>query len=129
MTSRYDDGTGQLCSMSVGAHDSYVLYEQAYCCPDNDVPQNCSWTFDIGTTFDPQKICTPTVCPATIVRYTTALDPPNPYKDIDSLGGVDCSAYQPLPDRDPNWSYCCDPPEDYNGNWPVNSSPLGEPGR
>ncbi|KAK4116057.1 hypothetical protein N656DRAFT_841568 [Canariomyces notabilis] len=98
MTSRYDDGTGQLCSVSVGAHDS--------------------WTFDIGTTFNPQKTCTPTVCPATIVRYTTALDPPNPYKDIDSLGGVDCSAYQPLPNRDPNWSYCCDPPEDYNGNWP-----------
>ena len=124
-TSRYDDGKGQLCSVSLGdSPDVYVSFQQAYCCPTDDQPQNCSWTFDIGTTIDPQKICLPTVCPSTQVQYTTALDPPNPFKDLASLEGEDCSAYQPLPGQDPNWSYCCDPPEDYNGKWPVDPSYL-----
>ena len=125
MTSRYDDGTGKLCSVSAGHGTGvYVEYQQAFCCPDDDAPQNCGWTFELGTTYDPQKVCLPTVCPATMVKYTTALDPPNAYKDVTSLGGVDCSAYQTLPDQDPNWSYCCDPPEDYNGKWPVDPSYL-----
>ncbi|KAH8889137.1 hypothetical protein GQ53DRAFT_653194, partial [Thozetella sp. PMI_491] len=124
-TSRYDDGNGQLCSVSMGdSPNVYVSFQQAYCCPNDDIPQNCSWTFEEGATFDPQKICLPTVCPPTKVQYTTALDPPNPFKDVQSLEGVDCSAYQPLPGQNPNWPYCCDPPENYNGKWPVDPSYL-----
>ncbi len=119
-TVRLDDGRGRLCAVFLG-HSSLVAHSfmQAYCCPTGNTPQNCSWTFNLG--FDPQRECLPTVCPSTQVRYTTALDPLN-------AGGadvhLDCSAYQPLPGQDPNWSYCCDPPEDKEGKWPVDPAYL-----
>ncbi|KAK3897425.1 hypothetical protein C8A05DRAFT_39031, partial [Staphylotrichum tortipilum] len=71
MTSRYDDGAGKLCSVSSGGTDVYTQHGQAFCCPDDDVPQNCAWTFDLNTeTFDPQRPCLPTVCPAIMVWTT-----------------------------------------------------------
>lgn len=122
-TSRYDDGNGQLCSVSIGyATDVFISFQQVYCCPTNDIPQNCSWTFK--GTGDAELLCNPLICPSTQIQYTTALDPPNPFKDVASLEGVDCTTYQPLPGQNPNWPYYCDPPEDYNGKWPVDPSYL-----
>lgn len=53
------------------------------------------------------------------MQYTTALDPPNPFKGSGSLEDAYCQAYPPPAGENPNWPYCCDPPEAYNEKWPV----------
>lgn len=130
MTLRYDNGNGQTCAASLG-DDVELSFSQAYCCPTNDVPQNCSWTFSPNTPsgqiaeFNPENICNPSLCDPTQVQYTTALDPPNPFVgNGDSLENVDCTAYPPPAGGNPNWPYCCNPPEAYNEKWPVDPSYL-----
>ncbi|OAA41490.1 Chitinase II [Beauveria brongniartii RCEF 3172] len=116
-TWRYDDNRSALCPKN-GA--------QAFCCPQDDDPQNCHWTFESldGTVPSEKQRCLPTTCPDTQIQYTLARVPPNTGKDVASLGGFSCTSIRPLPNQKPDWPYCCDPPEDYNGKWPVDPSYL-----
>lgn len=129
MTGRHDNGNGELCAKEMkDKHPSEMslLYSQAFCCPNNDVPKNCSWTFDRNTPFnqftlyDPKAMCDPEPCPKGQVQYTTALDPDNPAIGTPgSLGSTNCALY-PIPaGENPNFKYCCNPPDPYNEKWPV----------
>ncbi|ETS82826.1 hypothetical protein PFICI_04702 [Pestalotiopsis fici W106-1] len=131
VTSRYDDGNGKLCSVSMGdAVGVYHSFVQGFCCPNDDVPSNCSWTFTANSrsSVNINEIeCNPSSCPSTKVQYTTALDPPNPYRDPEATFSKSrCDSYPPAAGSDPQWPLCCDPPESYNKKWPVDPSYLWE---
>lgn len=122
MTLRYDNGHGQTCASENGGGTIYY-WAQAYCCPTNDVPQNCSWPFE-SLPDTSNNYCYPPSCDSTQVQYTTALDPPNPYIGNGPYQDPGCEAYTPPPAENPYWPYCCNPPEAYNEKWPVDPSYL-----
>ncbi|GKZ26889.1 hypothetical protein AbraCBS73388_003278 [Aspergillus brasiliensis] len=124
MTTRYDDGNGDLCSTDED-DDLMILYAQAYCCPSDDVPSNCSWTFE-DLPHTAEYLCYPSACDATKLQYTSALDPYQPHYGGGLSSGNECTAYTPPAGENPNWPYCCNPPQANSEKWPVDPKYLWE---
>lgn len=124
MTHRYDDGTGSTCA-SDDDNNLEIIYAQAYCCPTDNVPSNCSWPFD-SLPHTPENYCYPSACDSTQVQYTTALDPDEPYFGDGLSPGDECLKYAPPANESPNWPYCCNPPQADNEKWPVDPKDLWE---
>lgn len=79
------------------------------------------------TLYDPQRICQPSPCPNTQVQITSAQDPPigPEFTGAVNIGSaVNCAGYPLSPGQSPYFPYCCDPPSQYNNNWPVDPSYL-----
>ncbi|KAJ5946733.1 hypothetical protein N7454_003572, partial [Penicillium verhagenii] len=124
MTTRFDDGTGSLCSSDEDG-DLMILYAQAYCCPSDDVPSNCSWSFE-DLPHTAEYLCYPQKCDSTKLKYTTALDPSQPHYGNGLSSGNECTPYTPPAGEDPNWPYCCSPPQANSEKWPVDPKYLWE---
>ncbi|KAJ5715268.1 uncharacterized protein N7483_012449 [Penicillium malachiteum] len=93
MTHRYDDGTGSTCA-SDDDNSLEIIYAQAYCCPTDNLPSNCSWPFDNLPHTD-ANICYPSACDSTQVQYMTALDPAESYFGDGLESDDDCLKYAP----------------------------------
>ncbi|KAJ9481815.1 hypothetical protein VN97_g11646 [Penicillium thymicola] len=137
VASRYDTNSGDWCSLEFSSplHDRF---KQGLCCPKSKGFDNCQWTSDSlggedgGTTlYDPARACQPSQCKKTQTKLAEAYEPPlNPHfvrcGDGHCTVGDKCSAYPILPEFDPQFYLCCDPPSEYNEKWPVPPSWLWE---
>ena len=127
-TYRYDNDDGSLCNPNVPQS-----FYRAFCCPSSNPYKNCDWSNNPNPApgqivpYDPETICKPSQCPSGQVQITDAQDPPNgpEFSGAVNIGSaVDCAAYPLSPGQSPWFPYCCDPPSQYNNNWPVDPSYL-----
>ncbi|KAL4860436.1 hypothetical protein BDV12DRAFT_205062 [Aspergillus spectabilis] len=125
LASCFDTDDGGWCSNEFNSnlHDQF---KQGLCCPKSKGFNRCEWTMsdlngaEDGETsiYDPSKASwEPAPMNAQLRRRCI-----NGHCTV----GEQCSAYPILPEYDSKFYLCCDPPSEYDENWPVPPSWLWE---
>ncbi|KAJ6151670.1 hypothetical protein N7470_006798 [Penicillium chermesinum] len=130
VASRFDTDDGGWCSREFSS-DLHDRFKRGLCCPKSKKFDNCRWTTqDAVSTLD-DATCQPRQCKKTQTKISEAYEPMiNPYSAKyckgDCTVGDQCAANPILPEFDPAFYLCCDPPSQYNEDWPVPPSYLWE---
>ncbi|KAL4805719.1 hypothetical protein BDV18DRAFT_160604 [Aspergillus unguis] len=140
VASRFDTNNGGWCSNEFNSnlHDRF---KQGLYCPKSKGFNRCQWTTsDLNgadnsetSVYDPSKACQPRQYKKTQTKLSKAWEPA-PLNaqlgrrciDGHCTVGEQCSAYPILPEYDSKFYLCCDPPSEYDENWPVPPSWLWE---
>lgn len=97
---------------------------QTFCCPKSDTYKNCQWETQALKTGKEADQCLARPCDDTQVAITHALVPEPNFATSGTPQAIqDCGAKLPTDNID-YFSYCCDPPSEYEENWPVDPEKL-----
>lgn len=118
LTTRRNDGKGILCDRT------NMNLVQTFCCPSRDTYKNCQWETQALHDGSEAGQCQAVKCDAKQVAVTHALVPEPNFATSGTPQAIqDCGAKLPT-DRIDFFSYCCDPPSEYEENWPVSPAKL-----
>ncbi|OQD79993.1 hypothetical protein PENANT_c040G10948 [Penicillium antarcticum] len=128
--SRHDTDEGGWCSREFNS-DLHDRFKRGSCCPKSKKFDNCDWTTEDAISKLDDANCQPRQCKKTQTSISEAYEPTiNPYSAKYCIGdctvGDQCTANPILPQFDPAFHLCCDPPSEYTEDWPVPPSFLWE---
>ena len=130
VASRYDTDNGGWCSLEFNS-DLHGQFKRGLCCPKSKGFNKCKWTTQDAYSMEDNATCLPRQCKKTQTKIAEAYEPtinPNTskYCEGDCTVRDQCTAHPILPEFDPAFYLCCDPPSQYDERWPVPPSWLWE---